>query len=63
MFPDRTTRVRRFLPALVLLFASGSATAQAPPGGEWKLFQEFSFVSGSWSGPAESGGCWILDIG
>lgn len=44
------------LAMLALLLASATASAQAPPAPEWKLFQEFSFLGGSWSGPAESGG-------
>lgn len=56
MFPDRRARAAVLLPALVLMLAAGAATAQGPPAGEWKIFQEFDFLSGSWSGPAESGG-------
>ena len=56
MDPERRTRATLLLPALVLLCAAATASAQAPPAGEWKLFQEFNFLSGSWSGPAESGG-------
>lgn len=56
MHPYRRTRATLLLPALVLLLVAGSASAQAPPAGEWKLFQEFNFLTGSWSGPAESAG-------
>ena len=56
MSPDRNVGVVRHLPALVLLLSAAVASAQAPPAGEWKLFQEFNFLTGSWSGPAESGG-------
>jgi len=56
MVPDRRTRTTLLLPALVLLLAVLPASAQAPTAGEWKLFQEFNFVAGSWSGSAESGG-------
>lgn len=56
MHPDRRTSAT-FLPgALVLLLAALATAAPAPAAGEWKLFQEFNFLSGSWSGPAESGG-------
>lgn len=56
MVPDPRARAGVLLPALVLLLAATDAEAQAPPAGEWKVFQEFDFVSGSWSGPAESAG-------
>jgi hypothetical protein len=56
MFPDRRARAAVLLPALVLLLAATGAAAQAPPAGGWKIFQEFDFLNGSWSGPAESGG-------
>jgi hypothetical protein len=56
MHPDRRTRATFLLPALVLLVAAATTSAQAPAAGDWKLFQEFNFLSGSWSGPAESGG-------
>jgi len=56
MVPDRKSRTTLLLPALVLLLAALPASAQAPAAGEWKLFQEFNFVAGSWSGSAESGG-------
>lgn len=56
MLPMRRARALRLLPALVLLLATTHVSAQAPPKSEWKLFQEFSFLTGSWSGPAESGG-------
>lgn len=56
MFPDRRARAAVLLPALVLLLAAGVAPAQGPAAGDWKIFQEFDFLSGSWSGPAESGG-------
>jgi hypothetical protein len=56
MFPFRRPRAAVLLPALVLLLAATGAPAQGPPAGEWKIFQEFDFLAGSWSGPAESGG-------
>jgi hypothetical protein len=56
MFGDRNARTVLVLPALVLLLAAVGASAQNPPAAEWKVFQEFSFLTGSWSGPAESGG-------
>ena len=56
MFPDRQPRVALLLTALILLLAVRVAPAQAPPAGEWKIFQELNFLIGSWSGPAESGG-------
>jgi hypothetical protein len=56
MSPDRIARIARCLPAVVLLFSAAVASAQAPPAAEWKVFQEFNFVTGSWSGPAQSGG-------
>ena len=56
MSPDRNVGVARYLPAVVLLLSAAVASAQAPPAGEWKVFQEFNFLTGSWSGPAESGG-------
>jgi len=55
MFPERIARAL-LLPALVALLAAGGASAQAPQGGDWKVFQEFGSLTGSWSGPAESGG-------
>jgi hypothetical protein len=48
--------VARYLPALALTLSAAVASAQAPPAGEWKVFQEFNFLTGSWSGPAQSGG-------
>jgi hypothetical protein len=56
MFPDRNARAALLLPALFLLSTATGAAAQAPAAGEWKVFQEFNFVTGSWSGPAESAG-------
>lgn len=56
MFPRPGARVTLLLPALVLLLSATGASAQAPPAGEWKVFQEFNFVLGSWAGPAESAG-------
>ena len=56
MFPRPGARVTLLLPALVLLLSAAGASAQAPPAGEWKVFQEFNFVLGSWAGPAESSG-------
>jgi hypothetical protein len=56
MFPVRHAGAPLLLPALVLLLASTSLSAQAPAAGAWKVFQEFGFLTGSWSGPAESGG-------
>jgi len=56
MFPERRARLALLLPALVLLGAASRAAAQAPPAAEWKVFQEFNFVMGSWSGPAEATG-------
>ncbi len=52
----RRARVAALLPALALLLIASRASAQAPPAGGWKVFQEFNFLTGSWSGPAESGG-------
>lgn len=56
MLPERRARALQLLPVLVLLLATTDLLAQAPAAGEWKLFQEFSFLIGSWSGSAESGG-------
>ena len=56
MLPVRRARVFTLLSALVLLLTAADALAQAPPAGEWKLFQEFNFLIGSWSGSADSGG-------
>ena len=56
MFPLRSARVALLLPAFFLLLTEAAATAQAPSAGEWKLFQEFNFLTGSLSGSAESGG-------
>jgi hypothetical protein len=56
MFPFRRARAAVLVPALVLLLAATGAPAQGPPAGAWKIFQEFDFLAGSWSGPAESGG-------
>ena len=56
MFSSRSARIALLVPALVLLLAPGVAMSQAPPAGEWKVFQEFNFLIGSWAGPAESGG-------
>ena len=55
MSPDRNVGVARYLPAVLLLLSAAVASAQAPPPAEWKVFQEFDFVPGSWSGPAQSG--------
>lgn len=56
MSPDRIPGPVRYVPALILLLTAAVASAQAPPAGAWKVFQEFNFVTGSWSGPVESGG-------
>ena len=56
MFPVWNARAALLPPVLVLLLTATSLSAQAPPAGEWKVFQEFGFLTGSWSGPAESGG-------
>lgn len=56
MVPDLGARATVLLSALCLLLAAPAADAQAPPAEGWKVFQEFDFLSGSWSGPAESGG-------
>jgi hypothetical protein len=56
MSPNRNVGVTRYLLASVLLLSAAAASAQAPPAGEWKVFQEFNFLMGSWSGPAQAGG-------
>jgi hypothetical protein len=56
MLPCRSARTALLLPAFFLLLSPCPVLAQAPPTGEWKVFQEFDFVTGSWSGTAESGG-------
>ena len=56
MFSSRSARIALLFPAFFLLLAPAAAQAQAPPAGEWKVFQEVNFLTGSWSGPAESGG-------
>jgi len=56
MSPDRIPGPVRCFPALILLLTAAVASAQSPPAGAWKVFQEFNFVTGSWSGPVESGG-------
>lgn len=56
MSPDRNVSVIRCLPAVVLLLTTAVVSAQEPPASAWKVFQEFNFVTGSWSGPVESGG-------
>lgn len=56
MSPVGNPRVALVLVALAMLLASSSAPAQAPAAAEWKVFQEFNFLTGSWTGPAESGG-------
>lgn len=56
MSPIRNVGGVRFLPAVILLLFTAVAPAQAPPAAEWKLFQEFSFLTGSWTGTAQSGG-------
>lgn len=52
----RNARVPALLALLTALLATPGLEAQAPPATEWKVFQEFGFLSGSWAGPAESGG-------
>jgi hypothetical protein len=54
MLPARRARALLLIPTLVLVLTPADVAAQAPPPGEWKLFQEFNFVIGSWSGPAQS---------
>lgn len=56
MSPDRMVRAARRLSVIALLFSAAVASAQAPPAAEWKVFQEFNFATGSWTGPAQSGG-------
>ncbi len=57
MFSARNVRVPVLLALLPLLLAGASLEAQdPPPAQEWKIFQEFGFLNGSWAGPAESGG-------
>jgi hypothetical protein len=56
MSPSRNAGAARFLSAVLLLLSAAGASAQAPPATEWKLFQEFNFLIGSWTGPAQSGG-------
>lgn len=57
MFSARNVRVPVLLALLPLLLAGASLEAQDPPPvQEWKVFQEFGFLNGSWAGPAESGG-------
>ena len=56
MSPYRNVGVARYLLAVALLLSAAVASAQAPPAAEWKVFQEFNFVTGSWSGAVESGG-------
>ena len=56
MFPVRHARAAVFCSALALILTASRASAQAPPADGWKVFQEFNFLTGSWSGPAESGG-------
>jgi hypothetical protein len=56
MFSARNARFALLLAAVGLLLTAAPASAQAPAAGEWKVFQEFNFLMGSWSGPAESGG-------
>ena len=40
----------------LLLVATSVGAQDPPPPTDWKVFQEFGFLNGSWSGPAESGG-------
>jgi len=56
MLPARCARIGLLPAAVGLLLSATAATAQAPPPSEWKVFQEFGFLTGSWSGTAESGG-------
>ncbi len=56
MSPERNVRALRCFPVVVLLLTAAVASAQAPPAATWKVFQEFDFATGSWSGPVESGG-------
>ena len=56
MLPVPRQKATYLLPMLAFLLGASTAAAQAPPAAEWKLFQEFGFLTGSWSGSAESGG-------
>ncbi len=56
MIPARFARVALLPMAVGLLLSAPPASAQAPPASEWKVFQEFGFLTGSWSGTAESAG-------
>lgn len=56
MHPVRNARVALLVPALLALLTARETPAQAPAAGEWKVFQEFNFLIGSWSGTAESAG-------
>ncbi len=56
MSPDRIVRVARCLSVVALLSSAVVASAQAPPAADWKVVQECNFATGSWTGPAQSGG-------
>ena len=57
MVSARNVRIPVLLALLPLLLAGAGLEAQdPPPAQEWKVFQEFGFLNGSWAGPAESGG-------
>lgn len=57
MVSARKVRVPGLLALLPLLLAGLRLDAQEQtPAQEWKVFQEFGFLNGSWAGPAESGG-------
>ena len=57
MVSARKVRIPVLVALLPLLLAAPSVEAQdPPPATDWKVFQEFGFLNGSWSGPAESSG-------
>ena len=57
MVSARKVRIPVLFALLTLLLVAPSVGAQDQPAAtDWKVFQEFGFLNGSWSGPAESGG-------
>ena len=52
----RNARSSLFMVVVCLFVVAAAVPVRAQTAGEWKVFQEFNFLTGSWSGPAESAG-------